>query len=75
MEDKVLNNRIIAYVNSSNLNLKDVSATKLKIVEHCRSQLSEFKIPSEIFFVNELPKTPSGKLLRRVAKENYTKLS
>lgn len=75
VEDKVLNNRIIAYVNSSNLNLKDVSATKLKIVDHCRSQLSEFKIPSEIFFVNELPKTPSGKLLRRVAKENYTKLS
>jgi len=74
VEDKILNNKIVAYINSSNLNLKNENIEKAKIVEHCRSQLSEFKIPSEIYFVKELPKTPSGKLLRRIAKENYKKL-
>ena len=31
-----------------------------------RSQLASFKVPTEWAVVNELPKNPAGKLLRRV---------
>ena len=33
--------------------------------EICRSQLSAYKVPKEILFVNELPKTAVGKILKR----------
>ncbi|MCK5013472.1 MAG: acyl--CoA ligase [Candidatus Omnitrophica bacterium] len=36
---------------------------------HCREHLGDFKVPSEIEFVRELPKGPSGKVLRRKLRE------
>jgi long-chain acyl-CoA synthetase len=39
------------------------------IVEHCRKRLAPYKVPRNIEFVNEIPKTLSGKLLRRVFRE------
>jgi o-succinylbenzoate---CoA ligase len=32
---------------------------------HCRDALTGFKVPKSIDFSDELPRTPSGKLLRR----------
>jgi O-succinylbenzoic acid--CoA ligase len=32
---------------------------------HCASELARFKVPKSFEFVSELPRTPSGKLLRR----------
>ncbi|WP_219895058.1 class I adenylate-forming enzyme family protein [Aquisediminimonas profunda] len=36
---------------------------------HCRAKLASYKIPREFVFVSELPKTSSGKVLRRALKE------
>ena len=33
--------------------------------EHCRARLAAFKVPKRFELVEELPRTPSGKLLRR----------
>ncbi len=35
----------------------------------CRERLATYKIPSSYEFVDELPKTPSGKILKRVLRE------
>jgi long-chain acyl-CoA synthetase len=35
-------------------------------LEHCRKRLAKFKMPKQIEFRNELPKTLVGKVLRRV---------
>ncbi|MER6791634.1 AMP-binding enzyme, partial [Amycolatopsis mediterranei] len=35
------------------------------LVAHCRERLAKFKVPAEIRFVDELPRTPSGKVLKR----------
>ena len=40
-----------------------------EILNHCRGRLAPFKVPREIVFVPELPKTAVGKILRREVRE------
>jgi len=47
------------------------AATEAEIMEHCRMHLSSFKIPKKIIFVEALPKTPTGKILKRQMRESY----
>ncbi len=39
-----------------------------KVQRHCRLKLAPFKIPKEVFFVDELPKTSAGKVQRHLLK-------
>jgi len=41
------------------------TATAEDIVEHCRGQLAAYKLPRLVRFVADLPKTSTGKILRR----------
>ena len=41
------------------------ACTPDEIVEHCRSRIADFKIPSRIEFRDELPKSETGKVLRQ----------
>jgi long-chain acyl-CoA synthetase len=41
----------------------------VQIIEHCRTQLEPGKIPKQIFFLDELPKTISGKIKVRAVRE------
>jgi len=45
--------------------------TEDDLVDHCRSHLAGFKTPKQVFFVDSLPKNPSGKLLKRVLRERF----
>jgi acyl-CoA synthetase (AMP-forming)/AMP-acid ligase II len=38
---------------------------------HLSGRLARFKLPREIYFVPELPRLPSGKVLRRTLRERY----
>ena len=42
-----------------------LSVTAAELIEFCRSRMAAYKYPREIVFVDELPKTPTGKVLRR----------
>jgi len=42
-----------------------------ELIAFCRSRLAKIKCPTSIDFVDELPRTPSGKLLKRLLKEKY----
>jgi long-chain acyl-CoA synthetase len=35
------------------------------LIEHCRDRLARYKCPSKILFVDELPRSTTGKLVRR----------
>ncbi len=39
------------------------------IMEHCKKNLANFKVPQYFSFAESLPKSPSGKLLKRVMRE------
>jgi long-chain acyl-CoA synthetase len=37
-----------------------------ELIEFCRARLSHFKCPRSVRFVEELPRLPTGKLLKRL---------
>jgi len=39
------------------------------IISHCREHMAAYKIPQHIIFVDELPKSPIGKILRRELRD------
>ena len=45
-------------------------ASEKELVDLCRASLAGYKKPRKVFFLNELPKNPSGKILKRVLREN-----
>ncbi len=47
----------------------DPSITEEIILEHCRQNLTAYKVPKQIEFRDELPKTNVGKILRRALRE------
>ncbi len=49
------------------------TATADEIIGFCREQLSKFKVPKEVEFRSELPKTLVGKVLRRVLRDQEMK--
>jgi long-chain acyl-CoA synthetase len=52
---------------------KDPTLTKEAVLEHCRKQLTGYKLPKIVEFWNELPKTNVGKILRREVKNSPVK--
>ena len=47
--------------------LKDgVEIAVKKVQKHCHYKLAPFKIPKEVVFVDELPKTSSGKVKKHL---------
>ena len=48
---------------------KDPALTADDVKNYCRSQLTRYKVPLQIVFVDALPKTAVGKILRRELKD------
>ena len=48
---------------------KDPTLTREELRNHCRQYLTAYKVPKEIEFRDELPKTNVGKILRRVLRD------
>jgi long-chain acyl-CoA synthetase len=69
LPQEFLGERIKAYIV-----LKDQeTATAEEIIRFCKEQLSKFKVPKEIEFREQLPKTLVGKVLRRVLRDEELK--
>jgi long-chain acyl-CoA synthetase len=61
MPDDVYGEEIKAFV----VLLPGKSATKEEIIEHCRTKLKSFKSPKQVVFLDALPKSLVGKILRK----------
>ncbi|MHB1427143.1 MAG: long-chain-fatty-acid--CoA ligase [Rhodocyclaceae bacterium] len=48
---------------------RDPDLTEQAIIDHCRGQLTGYKIPKHVEFRDSLPKTNVGKILRRALKD------
>jgi long-chain acyl-CoA synthetase len=52
---------------------KDPSLTREQVIEHCKKNLTGYKVPKIVEFWKELPKTNVGKVLRREVKDSPLK--
>jgi len=47
------------------------NVTSDELIDFCKQRIARFKVPKSIEFVDSLPKTPSGKILKRELREKY----
>jgi long-chain acyl-CoA synthetase len=48
-----------------------VAATAEELMEFCRAHLADFKCPKTVTFLDEMPKGPTGKLLKRELAQHF----
>lgn len=48
---------------------KDKSLTDKEVIAYCREQLTGYKVPKEVVFVDDLPKSNVGKILRKELRD------
>ncbi len=60
--DPEMGERVTAFVQLAD----GAEATADELIEFCRDRLSHFKCPREVRFVDDLPRLPTGKLLKRL---------
>lgn len=48
-------------------------ATEAEIIDWCQGRLDDYKLPKLVYFVDHLPKTPSGKVLKNILRGRYSK--
>ena len=49
----------------------DHPLTPEAVIEHGKAHLAGFKVPKQVYFADSLPKSPSGKVLKRELRELY----
>ena len=64
-EDALLGNRICAVV----VKVKGSNLTSGEILSICQSRLDRWRVPHEVIFIEEIPKSPSGKIQYDVLKK------
>ncbi len=47
------------------------SLTQEELIEWCHGKIGRYKIPKAVVFADSLPRTPTGKILKRVLREQY----
>jgi acyl-CoA synthetase (AMP-forming)/AMP-acid ligase II len=50
---------------------EDHEADEASLIAHCKERLASFKVPKSVDFVEELPRTGSGKITKRPLRERY----
>ncbi len=50
---------------------KDASLSERDVLDHCNGKLARYKLPKSIRFVEEIPRNPAGKILKRVLRERF----
>jgi O-succinylbenzoate-CoA ligase len=49
----------------------DAALTAAEVIEFCRGRLAGYKRPRAVEFVDQIPRNPSGKILKRVLREEF----
>ncbi|MET0698916.1 MAG: acyl-CoA ligase FadD12 [Mycobacterium sp.] len=65
VDDEAYGQRLAAFVVCN----RDATATPDDLKQHVRENLAGYKVPRDITFLDELPRNNTGKVLRRVLKE------
>jgi len=69
--DPIMGQRTVAYL-ALRSGVTASEALKQEIIDFCRGKVAVYKLPREIVIVPEMPRTITGKLLRRVLRDRTT---
>ncbi len=47
------------------------SPTESEVIDWCQGKIGKFKIPRKVEFTSEIPRTPTGKILKRVLRDEF----
>ena len=68
--DKIMGESIVAHITTHNLSLLN----EKEVQKECMSKLEVFMVPQKVIFLNEMPKSPNGKIdkkeLKKILLEN-----
>ena len=67
IKDDDLGERVVAVIVLENKSIMD----PLTIIDHLKSQISGFKVPKEVIFLDELPRNAMGKVQKNILRDNY----
>ena len=67
VSDQYLGEKIISFISVK----EGKSISQEKVLDFCKKYISRDKFPDKIIFVDNLPKGPSNKILRRKLRETY----
>jgi fatty-acyl-CoA synthase len=65
VEDKEWGHRLRAFV----VKKKNASLDEDTVKKHVKDQLAKYKVPREVIFLDELPRNPTGKILKRELRD------
>ncbi|KAG2476746.1 MAG: Acetyl-coenzyme A synthetase [Nitrosopumilales archaeon] len=66
--DEIKGEKIIAFAVRKESSTKDIPTLRDEIIQKVRSGIGPIATPEQIYFVSKLPKTRSGKIMRRLLK-------
>ncbi len=67
--DEIKGNALIAFVTTIQQTNLDLQALEIELKQHVAKEIGSLAKPEEIRFTNSLPKTRSGKIMRRLLRE------
>jgi len=50
---------------------KDAGLTEDEVLAYCKGRIAPFKMPKGVAFVDEIPRNPTGKILKRILREQF----
>ncbi|MCW2815283.1 MAG: acyl-CoA synthetase [Nocardioides sp.] len=71
--DDEMGERVVAFVQPAEGVGAD-EALAAELTTYARERIAHFKVPREIHFRDELPRTPTGKMVKRKLKQEYVSL-
>ena len=49
----------------------DAQLSEAEVLNYCRGKLAAFKQPKGVAFIDEIPRNPSGKILKRLLRKQF----
>ena len=67
--DEVFGEQVVAFVVAADQKTENTDQLAGEIQQQCRDNLANFKVPKHVVFIDELPRNPSGKVLKTKLRE------
>jgi len=45
--------------------------TEAEVIQHCKQQLADFKLPKKLYIAKDVPRTATGKIQRRIVASHF----